>query len=143
MQPCRGGMLLSCMVAFCLLRLAYGHAMCVFGLVDDEDAVKATYALDAAEGVLHELLIVLHVFGVDLDEEVVVAAGVEALRDLVDALHGVHKLLDEFLGVLLKLDVAQDEDAVAHFFGIDNGHVALDVAFALQSLLTLEGGGVR
>lgn len=128
---------------FVLLSLAYGHTMRVFGLVDDEDAVEATYALYAAERVLHELLIVFHIFGVDLDEEVVVAAGVETLCDLVDALHGVHKLLDEFFGVLLKFDVAQDEYTVAHLLGIDDGHVALDVAFALQSLLTLEGGGVR
>lgn len=116
---------------FALLRSADGYAMCVFGLVDDEDAVEATYALDATKRVLHELLIVFHVFGVDLDEEVIVTAGVEAFCDFVNVLHSVHKLLDEFFCVLLELDVAQDEYAVAYLLCIDDGHVALDVAFAL------------
>ena len=74
--------------------------MGVFGLVYDEDAVQAAHAFHPAQRVLHELLVVLHVLGIDLYKEIVITAGVEALCDFLDALHGIHELLYKFLRVL-------------------------------------------
>ena len=118
--------------------LRYRHAMRVLGLVDDEDAVQASDAVDLAQGVEHELLVALHILCIHLDEEVVIAAGVIALRNLVNALHHVHEFLDQPLRVLLQPDVAQHHDAVPHPVRVDDRHVPLDVTFPLQPLLPLE-----
>ena len=64
-----------------------------------DDAVKATDAVDVAQGVEHEVLVVLHVVGIHLDLEIVIASGVVAFRNLVYLLHGVHKLLYQVVGV--------------------------------------------
>lgn len=48
-----------------------------------DDAVKATDAVDVAQGVEHEVLVVLHVVGIHLDLEIVIASGVVAFRNLV------------------------------------------------------------
>lgn len=123
--------------------LWYWHTSRALCLVDDKDAVQTSDAGDGTKGVKHELLIGFHVAGVDLDEEVEVATGVVALRDLIDVLHGIHKLLDEGLSMLLETDVTEHEDAVANFLRVDNRHIALDVSEALKALLSLEGGRGR
>src|SRR3712207_1293981 len=83
-----------------------GHATGALHLADDENAVEAAYALYVTQGVEHEVLIILHVTGIDLDEKVEIAAGVEAFGNFADVLHGVHKLLNEFVGVLFEAYVA-------------------------------------
>ena len=86
-----------------------------------DDAVKATDAVDVTQGVEHEVLIVLHVVGIYLDLEVIVASGVVAFRNLVYLLHGVHKLLYQVVGVLLQSDVAEYDDVVSQLVVIYHG----------------------
>lgn len=69
--------------------------MSALGLVDHEDAVQATHAWDGSQGIEHELLIGFHVLGVNLDEKVKVSTRIVALRDLINMLDSIHKLLDE------------------------------------------------
>lgn len=86
-----------------------------------DDAVKATDAVDVAQGVEHEVLVVLHVVGIHLDLEIVIASGVVAFRNLVYLLHGVHKLLYQVVGVLLQSDVAEHNDVVTQLVMIYHG----------------------
>ena len=89
------------------------YAVRILDFADDDDTVKASDAVDVAQGIEHEVLVVLHVVSVYLDLEVVIAGGVVAFRYLVYLLHGVHELLDEVVGVLLQADVAKHDDVVA------------------------------
>ena len=117
---------------------AYGDVMRVLDFADDDDAVQASDAVDVAQGVEHEVLVVLHVVGIYFDLEVVVASGVVTFCYLVDALHGVHELLDKVVGVLLQPNVAEHDDVVPHFVVFNDGSVSLDVSFSLQAFLALE-----
>ena len=118
---------------------AYGDVMRILDFADDDDAVEASDAVNVAQGVEHEVLVVLHIVGIDFDLKVVVASGVVAFRNLVDALHGIHELLDEVVGVLLQSDVAEHDDIVPHLVMIHDGTISLDVSLSLQAFLTLEG----
>lgn len=71
-----------------------------------DDAVKATDAVDVAQGVEHEVLVVFHVVRIHLDLEVVVAGRVVTLRYSVYRLNRVHELLNQIVCVLLESDVA-------------------------------------
>lgn len=110
---------------------------------DYNHTVQATDAVYVAERVEHEVLIVLHVVGIHLDKEVIIARSVVALRDLVDALHPIHKLLYQVVGVLLEPDVAKRDDIVAHFARIYLRRIARDEPFALQTLLPFKRGRGR
>lgn len=57
--------------------------MGVLDLSDDDDTMQTTDTIDITEGVEHKVLIVAHVTGIDLNEEVVVARGIIAFRDLI------------------------------------------------------------
>lgn len=105
--------------------------------------MQATYAVDVAKCVEHEVLIILHVVGIDFYLKVVVASGVVAFRYLVYLLHRVHKLLDEVVGVLLQSDVAQHYHVVAQLVVVYHSRVSLYVSLSLQSFLPFEGGRGR
>ncbi len=113
----------------------------VLDLANDNDAMEASDAVDVAEGVEHEILIVLHVVGINLDLEVIVARRVVTFRDLVNGLHGIHELLDEFMGMLLQSDVAEHNDVVSQSMMVHDRSISLDVSLSLQAFLTLKGGG--
>ena len=115
--------------------------MRILDFADDDDAVQATDTVDIAERVEHEVLVVFHVVGIDLDLEIVVARRVVALRDLVYRLHGVHELLYEVVRVLLEPDVAEYDDVVAEFVVVGHGCIARDVSFALKPLLPFKYWG--
>ena len=115
--------------------------MRVLDFADDDDTVQASDAVDVTQGVEHEVLVVLHVVGIHFDLEVIVASGVVAFGYLVDVLHGVHKLLDEFVGMLLQSNVAEYDDVVSHLVMIHDGSISQDIALPLQAFLSLEGRG--
>jgi len=115
--------------------------MRVLDFADDDDAVEASDAVDVTQGVEHEVLVVLHIVGIDLDLEVVVTSGVVTFCYLVDALHSIHELLDEVVGVLLQADVAEHDDIVPHLVMIYDGSISLDVSLSFQAFLSFEGWG--
>ena len=80
---------------------AHWYAVRVFYFANDDNAVEATYTVDVAQSVEHEVLIVLHVVCIYFYLEVVVASGIVTFRYLVYLLHCVHKLLYKVVGVLL------------------------------------------
>ena len=84
--------------------------------------------------------LILHVPGIHLDLEVVIAGGIVALRNLVDGLHGIHELLNQIVGVLLQSDIAEHNHVVSHLVMIYYRSISLDVSLTLQSLLPFEGG---
>lgn len=114
--------------------------LCVLDFTYHNHTVQAADAVYVAERVEHEVLVVLHVVGIHLDEEVVIARRVVALRDLVDALHPIHKILYQVVGVLLQAYVAERDDIVPHFARIHLRCIARDEAFALQTLLPFKRG---
>ena len=87
---------------------------------------------------LHELLVGVHVTRVYLYHEIIITAGIVALRYLVNILNGIDKLLYHLLGVLLKADVTHDHNPVSDFLGIDHGHITGNKALPFQTFLTLE-----
>src|SRR3712207_3440592 len=84
----------------------YGNAPGALYLAYDEYAVKASHALYIAQSIEHKVLIILHVTGIYLDKEIEIATGVVTFGNLADVLHGVHKLLNELVGVLFEAYVA-------------------------------------
>ena len=114
--------------------------MRILDFANHDDAVKASDAVDISQGIKHEILIILHISGIHLDLEVVIAGGVVALRNLVDGLHGIHELLNQIVGVLLEPDIAEHDYVVSHLVMIHYRSISLDVSLTLQSLLPLEGG---
>lgn len=76
--------------------------MRVLNLAYHNDTVQTAYTINIAKSVEHEVLIVLHVMGINFYQEVVVARGIIALGYLIDGLHSIHKLLDEFVSVLFQ-----------------------------------------
>ncbi len=70
-------------------------------------------AVEGAEGLEDELLVVGHGAGVDLELVVVVAGGVEAFDDFVYFHDDRGELAGEFLAVVLEADVAEDHDSVS------------------------------
>ena len=114
--------------------------MRILDFANHDDAVEASDAVDVSQGVEHEILIILHVAGIHLDLEVVIASGIVALRYLVDGLHGIHELLNQIVGVLLQSDIAEHNHVVSHLVMIHYRSISLDVSLTLQSLLSLEGG---
>ena len=114
--------------------------MRILDFANYDDAVKASDAVDISQGVEHEVLIILHIPGIHLDLEVVIAGGVVAFRYLVDGLHGVHELLNQIMGVLLQSDIAEHNHVVSHLVMIHYRSISLDVSLTLQSLLSVEGG---
>ncbi len=97
-------------------------------------------AVDVSQRVEHEVLIGFHIAGIYLDQEVIIAGGVVALRYLVDGLHGIHELLNQVMGMLLEPDIAEHDYVVSHLVMVYDGSISLDVSLTLQSLLSLEGG---
>ena len=114
--------------------------MRILDFANHDDAVETSDAVDISQGVEHEVLIILHVPGINLYLEVVIAGGVVAFRYLVDGLHGIHELLNQVVGVLLQSDIAEHNHVVSHFVVIYYRSISLDVSLTLQSLLSLEGG---
>ena len=53
------------------------------------DTVQTTYTINISKSVEHEVLIVLHVMGINFYQEVVVARGIIALGYLIDGLHSI------------------------------------------------------
>lgn len=80
--------------------------MRVFYFANNDDTVKTAYAVNVAEGVEHEVLIVFHVVCIHFDLKIIVARGVVAFRYLVYVLHSVHELLYQVVSVLLQSDIA-------------------------------------
>ena len=74
--------------------LAYRDVMRVLNLAYHNDTVQTTYTINIAKSVEHEVLIVLHVMGINFYKKVVVARSVIALGYLIDGLHSIHKLLN-------------------------------------------------
>lgn len=109
--------------------------MGILDFANHDDAVKASDAVDISQGIEHEVLIILHVSGIHLDLEVVIAGGVVALCYLVDGLHGIHELLNQVVGVLLQSDIAEHNHVVSHLVVIYYRSISLDVSLSLQSLL--------
>ena len=95
--------------------------MRILDFANHDDAVEASDAVDVSQGVEHEILIILHVAGIHLDLEIVIACGVVAFRDLVYLLHGVHKLLYQVVGVLFQSDVAEHDDVMSQLVVIYHG----------------------
>lgn len=118
----------------------HGNAMRILYLANHDDTVKASYAIDVAQGVEHEVLISLHVARVDLYQKIIVASGIIALRHLVYGLHDVHELLYQVVGMLFQAYIAKHNDMVTKLVMVNHGRIALDVAFTLQTLLSLECG---
>ena len=113
--------------------------MGILDFADDDDAVQATDAVDVAQGIEHEVLVVLHVVGINLDLEIVVTRGVVTFRYLVYLLYGVHELLYQVVGVLLQSDVAEHNDVVTQLVMIYHGSISSNVSLSLQSFLSFEG----
>ena len=113
--------------------------MRILDFSNHDDAVQTSYAVDVSQRVEHEVLIGFHIPGIHLDLEVIIAGGVVALRYLVDGLHGIHKLLNQVMGMLLQSDIAEHNHVVTHLVMIHNRSISLDVSLTLQSLLSLEG----
>lgn len=109
--------------------------MRILDFANYDDAMETSDAVDISQGIEHEVLIILHVPGIHLDLEVVIAGGVVALCYLVDGLHGIHKLLNQIVGVLLQSDIAEHNHVVPHLVMIHDCSVSLDVSLSLQSLL--------
>ena len=105
--------------------------------------MQTTDTVDAPQFVEHKILIVLHVTDKNFDHEVEIARGVVAFGDFVDAAHRFHELFAQAAAVLFEFDVAKHHNRVAHLLGVDLRHIALDVAFALQSALSFESGRGR
>lgn len=114
--------------------------MRILDFSNHDDAVQTSYAVDVSQRVEHEVLIGFHVVGIYLDQEVIIAGGVVALRYLVDGLHGIHELLNQVMGMLLEPDIAEYDYVVSHLVMVYDGSVSLDVSLAFQPLLSLEGG---
>ena len=114
--------------------------MRILDFTNHDDAVQTSYAVDVSQGVEHEVLIGFHIPGIYLDQEVIIAGGVVALRYLVDGLHGIHELLNQVMGMLLEPDIAEHDYVVPQLVMVYDGSVSLDVSLSLQSLLPLEGG---
>ena len=76
--------------------------MRVLNLAYHNDTVQTAYTINIAKSVEHEVLIVLHVMGINFYLEVVVARGIIALGYLIDGLHSIHKLLDKLVRVLFQ-----------------------------------------
>lgn len=87
------------------LFLGYGHASGALRLVYHEDTMEATDTLYLTQRVEHKLLVGFHVAGIYLDEKVKITTGIVTFGNLIDGLHGIHKLLNEVLGVLFEPDV--------------------------------------
>ena len=113
--------------------------MRILDFANHDDAVKTSDAVDISQGIEHEVLIILHVSGIHLDLEVVIAGGVVAFRYLVDGLHGIHELLNQVVGVLLQSDIAEHNHVVSHLVMIYYRSISLDVSLSLQSFLPFEG----
>ncbi len=86
--------------------------MRILDFANYDDAVKTAYAVNVAQGVEHEVLIVLHVRCIHLDLKIIVAGGVVAFRYLVYVLHGIHELLNQVVSVLLQSDIAEHNHVV-------------------------------
>lgn len=80
--------------------------MRVLNLAYHNDTVQTAYTINIAKSVEHEVLIVLHVMGINFYLEVVVARGIIALGYLIDGLHSIHKLLDKLVSVLFQSNIA-------------------------------------
>ncbi len=120
---------------------AYGYAVRVFYLANDDDAMQATYAVDISKRIEHEILIVLHVFGIYFYLEIVVASGIVTFGYLFYLLHGVHELLYQVMCVLFQSDVAQHDDVVAQFVVVHHCRIPCYVTLAFQPFLSFKGGG--
>ena len=114
--------------------------MRVFHLLHNEHAVEVAHAVDVSELCAHELLIRGHVARLNLQREVVFAARVTALRNLVDALYGLHEVVHEHLRVAFQAHVAQHGDAVVCLLCVHYGVIALNESLSLQTFLAVEGG---
>ena len=102
--------------------------MRILDFTNHDDAVQTSYAVDVSQRVEHEVLIGFHVAGIYLDLEVIIAGGVVAFRYLVDGLHGIHKLLNQVMGMLLQSDIAEHNHVVTHLVMVYDGSVSLDVS---------------
>ena len=114
--------------------------MRILDFANYDDAMETSDAVDISQGVEHEVLIGFHVAGIHFDLEIVITGGVEAFRNLVDGLHGIHELLNQIVGVLLQSDIAEHNHVVSHLVMIHYRSISLDVSLTLQSLLSFEGG---
>ena len=114
-----------------------------FHFADDKNAVQATDTVNAPKFVEHKILIVRHIADKNLDHKVEIARSVVTFRDFVDVAHRFHEFFAQTPAVLLEFDVAKHHNRVAHFLWIHFCHVALDISFAFQAALSLEGGRGR
>ena len=126
-------------VLFCVSGLDV-DAVVLFDFAHDEGGFDGGEALDLTQFVEHELLVLLHVGGAHLQQVVVVARRVVALRDLRNPHHASGEGVGNLVVDLLQLHLAEHLQAQVQLVGIEQRHVLLDVAEPLQPLLSLEDG---
>ena len=118
-------------------------AVFLFHFAHDEGALDGANVVDVAEFGEHELLVLLHVAGAHLKQVVVGTAGVVALGHLWDALDAAHKAVGNLVVDLFQLHFAEHQQPQAQLLGVEDGHIFLDIAFALKPFLAFKhwGGG--
>ena len=100
-------------------------------------------ALDGAEGIDQEVVVVLHVRRIDFQEEIEVAGDVVAFRHLGNVLDAGDKVVGYVLAHASEADAAEDYEAAPQAGRAEDRRVALDAAAGFQAAHALEDGGGR
>lgn len=108
--------------------------------VHDEDALYGGYVGKPGEHVEQEALVVFHVGGKNLEEKIVGSADVVALGHFWNALHRGAEAIHYFGTQPLHLYGAENGEAPVELFSVDDGDIAVNEAFALQTPYALEYG---
>lgn len=122
---------------------AEGEFAGAFYFAEHETAVERADAVEVAEDAQEEVLIGLHVAGVDLQQEIVVAGNVVALGYFRNVFHGIHDAQGIFLRMLLHFKIAESHESAVDLLGVEHGYIAFDVALAFEALDTFECRGGR
>ena len=109
----------------------------MFHLTHHKHALHRAQALYRPQLVDEELIISLHVRGMNLQQVVSGARHIVALRHLGQLLHHLHEVLGNITVHALQLHVAEHDEALVQLLRIQHGNIFLDIAIALQAFQTL------
>lgn len=76
------------------------NAMRVFDFANYNNTMQTTNTINVAQCIEHKVLIVFHIFGINLDLKIIVACSIVTFCYLVNALHRIHKLLYQVMSML-------------------------------------------
>ena len=118
-------------------------AILVFDLIHHESASQRAQAIDRSQHVQDKFLIVLHIGSVYLEQIVIVAGYVIALRDLRDILDDRGKFLRDILVQPGQSHATKHDETLIQLLRIQYGYVFFYITIALQSFKPLKHGSRR